>query len=88
MASRTTRAAPRCPVPGARIQISIQDLDGLFEVSRLDLVAERRELLREPGSRPGGVFTPTHVAFRRSLEDAQAVGEAWARGDFSAPERV
>lgn len=74
--------------PGARIQITIVDLDGLFEVSRLDLVAERRANLREPGSRPGGVFTPTHVAYRHSLDAAREVGEAWARGDYSAPERL
>ncbi len=72
---------------GGRVQITIQDMSGahgpFFEVSRLQLNRDARPY----EGKPGGVYTPTHHAYRRSLPEIQAVGEGWANGDFSAPER-
>jgi hypothetical protein len=73
---------------GAKTHITIQDMtldgDPFFQVFRLQLDRD----IRPSEGAPGGVFTPTHLAYRSSLAEAQAVGEAWSKGDFSAPERL
>ena len=60
---------------GHRVQISVMDRGTFAEVHRLDL-GDLHPL------------TPTHWAMRNTVAEAQAVGEAWARGDYTAPERL
>lgn len=75
-------AGPR--VGPGRIQISVTDRVEFAEVHRLNLDAESRAAEVLP-ARPGGVFTATHEALRKTVDEAKAVGEAWAKGHFSAP---